>query len=82
MIRLDESDRRILVRDSFIAEDQLVRRKLRPIATRIGIPLIRLVIKNNQVPAGVRVIKQLLVRRDQFRLRFIDAVIDDDRSVL
>jgi hypothetical protein len=40
------------------------------------------VIEDDQVAAGVRVIEQLLISLDQFRLRFIDAIVDDERSEL
>ena len=63
-----ELNRGKFVGNAVRAQDDRVRRKLRPVAVRIRIPLISLVIEDYQRPAGVRVIKQLLIRGDQFRL--------------
>ena len=68
MIRFEESDRRILVGDSLVAQNQFVWRQLRPIATLVRIPFKRFVIEDDQVAAGLRIIKQLLICSDQFRL--------------
>ena len=82
MLWLDESDGRALVRDARVAKNEIVRGKLRPFAALVRIPFVRLVIENNLRSAGVRIIQQLLIRGDQFRLRFIDAIVDDDRAEL
>src|SRR5205085_4516636 len=68
MIRFYESDRGILISDTFIAEDQFVRRELRSIAARIRVPFVRLVIEDDQVASRLSIIEQLLIDRNQFRL--------------
>ena len=61
MLRFDESDRRILVRDAFISENQFVGSELGALPLLAGVPLIRLMIEDDQVAAGVRVIEQFLI---------------------
>src|SRR5438876_10320708 len=76
-----ELNRGKFVGNAVRAQDDRVRRKLRPVAVRIGIPLISLVIEDYQGAALLYVIQQMLIGGNQFGMGLVAAIINDDRVV-
>ena len=82
MSGLEELHRRIFFRHAIASKDYGIGSKLRPILFLIGIPLVVLVVEDDQSRSGSNAIKQFGVCRNQLRVRLITPIVNDYCVVL
>ncbi len=78
---MQENNRRIFQSDAIVVENDRIRRELRPPTSFIRIPLTRAVIENEQRAAVFDKLQQPRIELDQFLMRFVAAIVDDDRVI-
>src|SRR6185436_18389594 len=77
MTPLDKRDGCGLIGYALVVKNDRIGCELRAVFLFIGVPFVVFVVENDQRSARLDEIKQTRIRREQFRVCFIAAVIDD-----
>src|SRR5947209_18009969 len=81
VLRFNEFNGRVLVRDARVSERDRKGRKLRAVHARVWIPLIRFVVEDYESSARLNVIQKARVQSYEFRMSLIASIVYDDRAV-
>src|SRR5947209_8238637 len=81
VLRFNEFNGRVLVRDARVSERDRKGRKLRAVHARVWIPLVRFVVEDYECAARLNIIHQPRVQGYEFWMSLIASIVYDDRAV-